>query len=177
VTESLLLAALGGALGMAVAQLGIRALVALSPSRLPRLDAIRLDGAVFAFALGVTTLTGLLIGLIPALHASPSDLQQGARPTPSRRQLTRRALVVAEVALALVLLVSAGLLWRSMQRLFAVAPGFETSHLLTLQVQTYGHRYDDDGTTHRFYAQALDEVSQVPGVPAATSTKELPLPR
>jgi putative ABC transport system permease protein len=179
VTESLLLAGLGGVLGMIVAQLGVRALVALSPAQLPRVDAIRLGGAVFAFALGVTTLSGLAVGLIPALQSSRTDLQgslqQGSRRTAGGPQLTRRALVVAEIALALVLLVSAGLLLRSMQRLFAVAPGFATSHLLTMQVQSYGHRYDDDAATHRFFAQALAAVLRVPGVAAAAFTSVLPL--
>jgi putative ABC transport system permease protein len=179
VTESLLLAAAGGALGMVLAQFGVRTLVALSPAQLPRVDAIRLDGAAFAFALGITTLTGLVVGLLPALQTSQTDLQgglqQSSRRTAGGHRHTRRALVVAEVALALVLLVGAGLLLRSMQRLLAVAPGFATSHLLTMQVQTYGHRYDDDGTTRRFFAQALAAVRQVPGVAAAAFTGELPL--
>ena len=177
-TESLLLAALGGALGMVVADIGVRGLVALSPPGLPRLGSIRLDGAVFAFALGITTLIGLVVGLVPALHASRGDLhielQQSSRRSAGSHQLTRRALVVAEVALALVLLVSAGLLLRSLQRLFAIDPGFDTSHLLTMQVQTSGHRFDED-TTQRFFAQALEAVRQVPGVAAAAFTSQLPL--
>ncbi|HET9983747.1 MAG TPA: ABC transporter permease [Longimicrobiales bacterium] len=177
-TESLLLAALGGAVGMAVAQLGVRALVALSPPELPRVEAIRLDGAVFAFAVGVTTLIGLLVGLIPAIHASRSDphagMQRSSRRTVGGHQLTRRTLVVAEVALALVLLVSAGLLLRSLERLFSIDPGFEPSRLLTMQVQTSGHRFDRDAT-HRFFADALDAVRRVPGVAGASFTSQLPL--
>jgi putative ABC transport system permease protein len=88
--------------------------------------------------------------------------------------LTRRALVIAEVALALVLLVSAGLLLRSLERLFAISPGFDVSHLLTMQVQTSSRRFDED-TTHRFFAQALEAVRQVPGVAAAAFTSQLPL--
>ncbi len=179
VTESLLLAALGGALGLAVARLGIRAMVLFSPEHLPRVAAVRLDGAVFAFALALTTLTGLAVGLLPALRGSRFDLgaelQQGSRRIAPGHRLIRPVLVMAEVALALMLLVGAGLLWRSMQRLLAVAPGFRTSHLLTLQVQTYGHRYDDDAVTHRFYRQALDAVRHVPGVAAAAFTSQLPL--
>jgi putative ABC transport system permease protein len=177
-TESLLLAIIGGVLGMVVAAFGVSALVALSPSGLPRASAIGVDGTVFAFAFGITTLVGLLVGLIPALHASRSDLhtglQQSSQRTAGGHQLTRRMLVVAEVAVALVLLVSAGLLLRSMQRLFAVDPGFDTSHLLTMQVQTSGHRFDGD-TTHRFFAQSLEGVRQVPGVTAAAFTSQLPL--
>ncbi|HEY0378385.1 MAG TPA: ABC transporter permease [Pyrinomonadaceae bacterium] len=177
-TESLLLAIIGGVLGMVVAAFGVSALVALSPPGLPRASAISVDVTVFVFAFGITTLVGLLVGLIPALHASRGDLhtglQQSSRRTAGGQQLTRRMLVVAEVALALVLLVSAGLLLRSMQRLFAVDPGFDTSHLLTMQVQTSGHRFDED-TTHRFFAQSLEAVSQVPGVTSAAFTSQLPL--
>ncbi|HEX8651046.1 MAG TPA: ABC transporter permease [Pyrinomonadaceae bacterium] len=177
-TESLLLAIIGGVLGMVVAAFGVSALVALSPPGLPRASAIGVDGTVFAFAFGITTLVGLLVGLIPALHASRSDLhtglQQSSRRTAGGQQLTRRMLVVAEVALALVLLVSAGLLLRSMQRLFAVDPGFDTSHLLTMQVQTSGHRFNED-TTHLFFAQSLEAVRQLPGVTSAAFTSQLPL--
>ena len=178
-TESLLLAALGGVLGTVVAEFGVRAIVALSPVGLPRVGSIRLDGIVFAFGMGITTVIGLLVGLIPALHASRDDLQTGliqsSRRTAGGHQLTRRTLVVAEVALALVLLVSAGLLLRIVQRLFAVAPGFNGSRLLTMQVQTSGKRFNDDSVTHRFFAQSLDAVLRVPGVFAASFTSQLPL--
>jgi len=177
-TESLLLAVLGGALGILVAESGVRALVTLSPPGLPRASAIGLDGTVFAFGLGITMLIGLVVGLIPALHISRRDLhtglQQSSQRTAGGHQTTLRMLVVAEVALALVLLVSAGLLFRSLQRLFAVDPGFDASHLLTMQVQTSGSRFDKD-TTHRFFAQALEAVRQVPGVTAAALTSQLPL--
>jgi putative ABC transport system permease protein len=178
-TESLLLAALGGALGMVVAESGVRALVAISPPGLPRVSAIGLDGTVFAFGLGITTLIGLAVGLVPALQASRADLsiglQQSSRRAAGSNQLTRSALVVAEVALALVLLVSSGLLLRSLERLFAVAPGFDSSHLLTMQVQTSGHKFDDDSATHRFFAETLETVSRVPGVVSAAFTSQLPL--
>ena len=153
-TESLLLAILGGALGMVVSELGVRGLVALSLPGLPRVGAIRVDGAVFAFGIIVTTLIGLAVGLIPALQASRGDLhiglQQSSRRMAGGHQLMRRGLVVAEVALALVLLVSTGLLLRSVQRLFAISPGFDGSHLLTMQVQT-SRRFDTDAT-NRFFA-------------------------
>jgi len=178
-TESLLLAGLGGAVGLMIAAFGVDVIKALSPVGLPRLAAIVVNGRVFAFALGVSTLIGVLVGLIPAWQAARADLraglQQSARRMAGGHQLTRRALVVAEVALALVLLTAAGLLLRSLQRLFAVAPGFEASGVLTMQVQTYGHRYDDDRACHRLFAQALDAVRQVPGVATAAFTSELPL--
>jgi putative ABC transport system permease protein len=178
-TESLLLAAAGGVAGMVVAQLGVRALVTLSPAELPRIGAITVDGPVFAFGLGVTTLIGLAVGLIPALRASRNEpqtaLQESSQRTVGGNRRTRSALVVVEVALALVLLVSSGLLLRSLQHLFAVAPGFDASHLLTMQVQTYGRRYDDDATCNRFFSQALEMVRNVPGVSAAAFTSQLPL--
>lgn len=178
-TESLLLAILGGAAGMIVAEISISALVALSPPGLPRASAIGLDVTVFAFGLGITTLVGLVVGLIPALGASRADLhtgmQQNSGRTAGGHQFTRRALVVAEVALALILLVGAGLLLRSLQHLFAVDPGFDGSHLLTMQVQTSGQKFNDDITIHRFYKQALEAVRQVPGVTAAEFTSQLPL--
>jgi len=186
-TESLLLAILGGALGMEVATFGVQALVALSPPGLPRVGAIAVNGAVFAFALGITTVIGLAVGLIPALHESRGDLHTGLQQSSQRaaggHQRTRRTLVVAEVALALMLLVSAGLLLRSLERLLAVDPGFDPSHLLTMQVQTSGHQFDDlpaapgvgAAARYRFFAQALEAVRRVPGIKTAAFTSLLPL--
>ncbi len=128
-TESLLLAAVGCAVGMAVAKAGMHALLALSPPGLPRVNAVSLDGWVFLFALVLTTLIGVSVGLISSLQASKTQLQAGVQQTSGRsvdgNHRTRRVLVVTEVSLAVVLLVSAGLLLRSMQRLFAVDPGFD----------------------------------------------------
>jgi putative ABC transport system permease protein len=178
-TESLLLAVGGGAVGLVIARLGVGALIALSPADLPRLDAIRLDNTVFVFAALVTSLTGLLVGLVPALYASRTDantgLQGTSRRTAGSNHWTRRALVAAEVGVALVLLVSAGLLIGSMQRLFAVDPGFDASHVLTLQVQVSGQRYRKDPDRLRFFDQALERVRQVPGVISAGFTSQLPL--
>ncbi|HET9307330.1 MAG TPA: ABC transporter permease [Candidatus Sulfotelmatobacter sp.] len=179
ITESLLLAIMGGVLGLMITQAGIRLLIALSPAGLPRVNAIRLDGTVLVFAFAVTAIIGVLVGLIPAFHASRRDLhnslQNNSQRTTSGHQATRRTFVVAEVALALVLLVSAGLLLHSLRRLLAVPTGFNASGVLSLQVQTYGHKYDDDQARHQFFAQALDAVSQVPGVTAAAFTSQLPL--
>jgi putative ABC transport system permease protein len=177
-TESLLLAFVGGVLGMGVAEMGVRTLVALSPPELPRVNAIAVDGAVFLFSLGITMFVGLLVGLIPAIHASRGDLQIGIHQTSRRtagdHQWTRRLLVIAEVALALMLLASAGLILRSLQRLFAVAPGFNVSGLLSMEVQESGHRFDDDSARHQFVAQALEAVRHVPTVTAAAFTSLLP---
>jgi putative ABC transport system permease protein len=178
--ESLLLTLMGGALGMALAGIGVRALVALSPPDLPRLAAIQLNMPVFIFGFAVTVLIGLAVGLTPALHVSRGDLhiglQQSSRRSAGGQQRTRRALVVTEVALALLLLVGAGLLLRSLQRLFAVAPGFNPSHVLAMQVQvSSSRRFPNSTAIHRFYAQALDAVTRVPGVERAAFTSQLPL--
>jgi putative ABC transport system permease protein len=177
-TESLLLSLLGGALGMLVAFYGVRGLVALSPAGLARVGAIRIDGAVYAFAIGLTTLIGVAVGLLPALHASGGDLrdkiQQASGRSAGGRQWTRRMLVVTEVALAFVLLVGGGLLFNSLRRLFSIDPGFNPSRLLTMQVQVSGRRFDP-GATHRFFARALEAARQVPGVTGAAFTSQLPL--
>jgi putative ABC transport system permease protein len=178
-TESLLLSGLGGLVGIAVAQIGVQALVALAPLDLPRVNAISLDSSVFAFGIGITALIGLAVGLAPALYASRRDLQESIQRNSQRtvggHQTTRRALVVAEVSLAVVLLVSAGLLLRSLGRLFAVDPGFQSAPVLTMQVQTSGHKFDDESTRRQFFAQALEQVSHVRGVNSAAFTSLLPL--
>jgi putative ABC transport system permease protein len=177
--ESLLLALLGGLAGMVVAEIGVRALLALSPPGLPRIGAIGVDGAVFAFGFGITSLVGLFVGLAPALRASqshPQDaLQQGSRAVAGGHQFTRRMLVVSEVGLALVLLIGAGLLLRSLKQLFAIDPGFDSAHLLTMQVQESGRRFNEDSVRARFFEQVLESVRQVPGVTAAAFTSQLPL--
>ena len=135
-TESLLLAAIGGALGIVIAEAGVRTLIALSPPGLPRVASIGMDSSVLAFTIGVTTLVGLVLGLFPALQAARHGLQAGLQQTSvrvaGRHRPMRSALVVAEVAIAFVLLVGAGLLLRSMERLIRVSPGLRTSHLLTM---------------------------------------------
>jgi putative ABC transport system permease protein len=181
-TESLLLAAMGGVVGIMVAMMGVRALVALSPPGLPRVSAIGVDGATLAFAIGITTIIGLVVGLVPALHASRKDLQAGMQQSSMRtsgsHQWARRSLVVTEVALALVLLVSTGLLLRSLGRLFSVAPGFDAANVITMQVHTSSRRFHDsdmNGDRPRFFAQALEAVSHVPGVTKAGFTSLLPM--
>jgi putative ABC transport system permease protein len=178
-TESLLLAAIGGLVGIAIAKIGVRGLVALSPPGLPRVDAIRVDTAVLIFAFLIATCVGVVVGLIPAVQSARSDpqssLKQSARQTAGGNQLVRRSLVVSEVALALVLLCSAGLLLRSLQRLFSIDPGFDASHLLTMQVQESGNRYVRDDARARFFDEALDAVRHVPGVESAAFVNQVPL--
>jgi putative ABC transport system permease protein len=178
-TESLLLAAIGGAAGIAVAQAGVRALVALSPPGLPRVGAIAMSATALGFGVAITTVVALAFGVAPARQAAHSDphrdLQHGWRRGGGGHLRTRTALVVAEVALALVLLVASGLLLRSLERLFAIDSGFRARGLLTMQVQISARRFADPREAYRFFAQALDAARRVPGVEGAALTSQLPL--
>jgi len=178
-TESVVLAIIGGALGFGVAAFGVQGLLAISPPGLPRIEAVRIDARVFLFALALTTLVGLIVGLIPAISATRADssagLQQAARRHAPGRASSRSALVVAEVALAVVLLVSAGLLYRSVRRLIAVPPGFDPSHVVTMQVVAAGHAFSSDAARLQFFNDALDAARHVPGVVSAAFTSQLPL--
>jgi predicted permease len=178
-TESLLLAFSGGALGLLLARLAVDTIVGLSPPGLPRVDAIAVDGNAFAFAVGLATVIGIAVGALPSRHASrvnlASGVQQGSVRVTTGHEFARRALVVVEVALALTLVKGAGLLLRSLQNLFAVPPGFDASHLLTLQVQIAGPRFRGPEPAHRFFRDALEAIHQVPGVSAAAFTSQLPL--
>jgi putative ABC transport system permease protein len=176
--EGLLLALVGGAIGLLLARLGVSGIVALSPADLPRAAAIRIDSSVLLFALGVTTAVGVLVGLLPALYASRNDpqsgLRDGARTTVGGHHVARRALVIAEVSISLVLLVGAGLLLRSIRNVFSVNPGFDPAGLLSMQVQDAGRRTTDDARA-RYYESALEAARAVPGVEAAAFTSQLPL--
>lgn len=178
VTETLLVAFLAAALGTAIAQVGLRALLALRPADLPRLDAIRIDPVVLAFATAVAALIGLTLGIATAFHVSRGQLHlkiQGTSQLTSGRDWLRRTLVVVEFAIALVLLVSAGLLLHSLQCIFAVDPGYNSSQLLTMQVQTSGRRLGDDISKLQFFEQALEAARHVPGVESASLTSLLPM--
>ncbi len=178
-TESVLLAAASAIAGVGLAVFAVRALVAIAPAALPRASSIRVDGTVLAFALAVSSIAGLAFGLLPALEAAGRDphrdLQDASHRTARGRGRVRRVLVVAEVALAFVLLVAAGLLMRSVNGLLATPLGFQTADRLTLQVQLVGHRFDAPPAASRFYTEALDAVRRVPGVAAAAFTSQLPL--
>lgn len=177
-TESIVLAACGGALGVALAAGGVRALIALSPAGLPRVETIGVDATVLGAAVVLTTLVGLLVGLLPALHASrnlQANVQQISHRLTTEHHTARRVLVVAEVALALMLLVGAGLLVRSVQRVFSIAPGFDPSDVVVMQIQTSGRRFADAAVVNQFFAQVLDAVRAVPGVTSVGFTSLLPL--
>ena len=179
ISESLVVSLVAGLLGVLVAEYGVRGLVALSPPELPRIADIRVDATAYLFALLITATIGVAIGIIPALHAFRGNLQSRAQSTgrgaSGGHEGTRRTLVVAEVAMAAVLLVCAGLLLRSLQRLFSTDPGFAPGHVLTMQVEEASHRYDKGPARLEFFRQALDAVRALPGVEAAAFTSQLPL--
>ena len=178
-TESLLLALLGGAVGLGVAAIGVRVVVALAPAGLPRVDAIRLDLPAFFFSFAITAVVGIAVGLVPALRGASADLRldlhAGTRATRGGHNRLRRALVVTEVALALVLLTGAGLLYRSVDRLLATAPGFDVDNVLTMQIVATGQRYESNEAALQYFASVLDAVRKVPGVMDAALTSQLPL--
>jgi len=177
-TESLLLALLGGVLGVALAYVGVRTLGALGAGELPRAAAIRIDAAVLAFALAISTASGLLFGLLPALRATSPDLQgalrAGARGTVGGAgQRMRSALVVAEVALAAVLVVGAGLAAKSFARLLDVDPGFQPQNVLAVRLSMLVD--GDDPRRPAYYQALLDRIAAVPGVRVVGAAKNFPL--
>lgn len=180
-TESLLLAIAGGFLGVLGAVWGVEALAKLLPESLSKLQAISVDSRVFLFTGGVTILTALAFGVIPALHAAranPGDaLAETGRDIAgglSGRYL-RRVLVIAEVALAVVLLAGAGLLIRSFHRLNQVDLGFNPNNLLTMRMVLPMPKYRQADTRRAFYDDLLRRVHEIPGVEAAGINTRLPL--
>jgi putative ABC transport system permease protein len=179
-TESILLALLGGAFGLLVAMWGVDLLVALSPDNLPRVNEVSTDWHVVCFTLAISLFTGLLFGLAPALAASKSELnetlKEGARGTAgTNRQRFRSVLVVSEVALSLVLLTGAGLLIKSFFRLSQVDPGFKPTNVLTMQLSLTRAKYSQSPQRVVFFDQLIQKIESIPGVAAAGTVSELPL--
>ena len=180
-TESLLLAVAGGAVGLALSLLLTKLLIAISPADVPRLDQVGLDARVLAFTVGVAGLVGLFFGLAPALHASKTDLndvlKEGGRSGSEghRRNRVRAILVVSEIALALLLLIGAGLLIKSFVLLRDVNPGFDPENVLTMRVALPGARYPKPEQAATFFRELTQRVSALPGVEAAGAALSLPL--
>ncbi|UCE59727.1 MAG: ABC transporter permease, partial [Phycisphaerales bacterium] len=180
-TESVLLGLLGGIFGLLLAAWGIDALSSLMPRGLPRSDDIGVDWRVLAFALGLTLCTSLVFGLLPAMFASPSNLpeslKQGRRATPAGRQRCRLqgAIVVSQMALALVLLVGAGLLMRSLHRLNSVDLGFDPGNILTFRLSLLPRMELSGAQRSELYGQLLERVEALPGVRSACANLGLPL--
>jgi putative ABC transport system permease protein len=180
-TECLVLAALGGAAGVAVAFVGVEALRAFAPANLPRLDEIGVDATVLAFTMVATIGAGILFGLAPALHAGRTDLNgvlrdEGRGGTASRKRLrVRQLLVASQAALAVVLLVGAGLLLQSFRRLMAVDPGYRTEGVLTTTLTLPELSYPDGPAVVGFYERLLPRLAALPGVRAVGAARRAPL--
>jgi putative ABC transport system permease protein len=180
-TESLMLALVGGVLGAGLAWLGLRVLVGINPANIPRLGEIEIDGRVLVFTLVVSLLTGLVFGLVPALQASRPDLnetlKEGSRGSTGGigRRRTRSVLVVTEVALTQMLLIGAGLMIKSFYSLQEVNPGFNADGVLTMQLTLPPLKYAEDTQTTAFYEQALKRIETLPGVQSAAAVTTLPM--
>ncbi len=180
-TESLLLALAAGALGVVFAEAGIYFVKTFGPVDTPRLHEVSLDISVLLFAIGVSLLTGTLFGLVPAIDASREDVAEtlkeggqraGARPDHAR---VRNALLVSEVALALVLVISAGLLVRTFYRLLSVDPGFRPAQVTTFELSLPSLKYPDREHIVNFYTKALATLQSVPGVESVGIAESLPM--
>jgi putative ABC transport system permease protein len=180
-SESLLLALVAGGLGLLVARWTVEALKTMNPATLPRLNELSIDGRVLAFSLLISLTTGVLFGLFPALQASRPDLietlKDGGRSGGGSggRQRVRGALVIAEVALSVALLIGAGLLLRSFAKLQNVELGFEPANLLTLRINLPRDRYQAHQECWAFYTRLLRETKALPGVQDAALTSSVPL--
>jgi putative ABC transport system permease protein len=172
-TESLLLALLGGAAGLALGWAGVNALIAAAPANLPRLTDITMDGRVLAFTTGIAILTGLLFGLVPAIQTARTDpvhtLKEGGRGTTGLGRTLRRGLVVIEVALAVVLLVGAGLMIRSLVRMQRLDIGMRTDHVLSARVSLSGERYREEAASALFFSRLVERAAALPGVESAAT--------
>jgi putative ABC transport system permease protein len=177
-TESVLLALIGAALGAVLARWGMTTLLAVNPDAVPRAQEIRLDATVGLVTLGLALLTGVLFGLAPATQLVRAELQsrlqEASRGSESgSRQRLGRALVAAEIALAVVVVIGAALLMRSFWTLRNVDPGFHPDNLLTIDLAVPEARYDDTATTI-FYRRLVERMAALPGVQVAAAASDLP---
>jgi putative ABC transport system permease protein len=178
ITESLLLSFLGGALGVGVSQWGLKLLIAFAPGNLPRTGEVSLDGMALGFASLLALATGLGFGLAPSLQSMRVDsntaLKEGVRGSGGRRHTLLDGIVVAEVALAIVLLVGAGLLVRSIVGLQQVNPGFRPDHAQLVQLSLPGQKYGSNELQAQFLRRAVSAVAALPGVEHAGGSNVVP---
>jgi predicted permease len=179
VTESVLLSVLGGVLGLAAAKWGLNAALVTLAADLPRGDNIHVNASVLFFTLGVSIVVGILFGLAPALRSSRADLQlslkEGGRGATGGQHRTQSGLVIAQVALTLVLLAGAGLLFRTIQHLWKADLGFESQHILTFQVGLSPLATKTGVGVRAAYQELLNRIRQIPGVQGAEITTEVPM--
>ncbi|MGB9466686.1 MAG: ABC transporter permease [Candidatus Acidiferrum sp.] len=178
-TESLLLSLLGGVFGLLLAWVSVALLQRIQLANLPRLQDVHIDAWTFTFTFGISLITGLVFGLLPAFRASKLDLNEtlkesGKSSAGKERHRLRSALVFADVALALLLLTGAGLMMKSFVRLLEVKPGFDSSHTLTLTLSLWGPK-SADAPAVAFFDQVLQRVQALPGVKSAGIVSQLPL--
>ena len=184
-TESVLLSLLGGLVGLALGAAGVRALLALNPGNIPRIGgsgaSVTLDWRVFGFTIGLALVTGIVFGLFPAFHAMRTDVnsnlkESGARSGSGMRQSKARSvLVIAEVALAIVLLIGAGLLIRTFAALHSVNPGFNPHNVLTMDTSLTGSHFNKTAAIAEMTRQTIERMEATPGLEAAAATSYLPL--
>src|SRR5271163_3220739 len=179
-TESLLISFVGAAVGLALALVGVKALVSLLPANFPRAHDIHVSSPVFAFTFAVSVVTGILFGLAPALQASRTDpnqgLHKGGRATTGsgHQSRLRNALVVSEVGLACVLLIGAGLMLRSLLNIVHLDPGFRQNHVLTGTLSLPRTEYKTQEDSAKFVAQLVTSLESLPGVQSAGIGSDLP---
>jgi predicted permease len=184
-TESVLLAAMGGVLGLLIARWSLFLVRSMNPGNIPRLEDVTISGSVLAFTFGTSLVTGILFGLAPAWRAVRVDLNTSLKAGGRSGQsdgglhLTRRPLrgllVVSELALSLMLLIGAGLLIRSFVRLQSVPPGFTTDRVLSMQIAATGAKYRDDKAVVQFYQEIESRIAHLPGVTSEGVASVLPL--
>jgi predicted permease len=180
-TESVLLFVAGGLLGVGIAYWAVPALIAMTPPGYLPAQQVTIDGRVLLVTLALSLLTGVLFGLAPALSLSRHDLveafkEDGTRTTAGRRsRWLRHALVVAEIAICLLMLVGAGLLLQTFMKLRAVDPGFNADNVLTARMSLQGERYGTSEGINRFYERGLDRIRQIPGVQSASVVNAIPM--
>jgi len=179
--ESVFYSLIGGCAGFLLAGLGQKAVVALSPASVPQVQHAQIDLLVLLFTLGLSIVTGVLFGVLPSVQASRADLassirqgEKGSTEGGSRKR-TQEFLVVAEVALAVVLLTGAGLLWHSLSKLLSVQPGLTVENLLTIPLDLPGLNYPRGEQQQKFFKETLEKTRQVPGVISAGLVFPLPL--
>src|SRR5215471_6097056 len=179
-TESMLLATIGGAFGALLARWAVEGLLRIAPANLPRLSQVHLDPRVLWFTLGLSVATGVIFGLVPAIAASRTDLAEslkesgrGSSAGPVGQRL-RAALVIGEVALGVALLISAGLLARSFARLLQVRPGFNPNNVLTIRMSLPRSAYPGNQQVAGFYNSVIERISALPGVEHAAAAYQPP---
>ncbi|MCI0748233.1 MAG: ABC transporter permease [Verrucomicrobia subdivision 3 bacterium] len=177
-TESVLLALLGGAAGLLFASWSLRLITTLAQNSLPRVTEVKLDGAVLMFSGAIALVIGVLFGLVPAMQASRPNLNDTlkatARGTTAEHARLRNGLIVTEVALTLVLLAGAGLLLKSFHNLLRVNPGFSPEHVLTFRLSLPSERYATPDSRSSFYQDLLERIRALPGVQTASVASQIP---